>query len=139
MDVTRSGLKKKAAKKKRRLRPNLNPNFGKKAASNSVVAEPGAEAGGPKQPRAPPKPTGGGSDTTISESNALAAVGGLDIDNWDNNEDGHLLALTNDKGNPNPDPEPDPDPDPDSDPNPGPNPNPNHLFALTNHKANPNP
>ena len=128
MDVTRSGLKKKPAKKKRRLRPNLNPNFGKKAASNSVVAEPGADAGGPKQPRAPPKPTGGGSDTTISESNALAAVGELDIENWDNAEDGHLLALTNDKGNPDPDlgpgPDPDTNPDHDLDPGPGPSPNP---------------
>ena len=110
VDVTRSGLKKKAAKKKRRPRPNLNPNFakGKKGASNSVDTKPEGAADS-KQPRAPPKPTGGGSDTTVSESNALAAVGELDIDNWENNPDrednGHLFALTNDKGNLNPNPD----------------------------------
>ena len=109
MEVKKFGLKRKKVKKKPpRMKRNLNPNFGKGAnaatdniavvaapKSSSDVAKPSA----PKELHAPPAPTGSGTDAILSQSDALAAVGSLDIDNWEGqagNEEnkGHLFALT---------------------------------------------
>ena len=107
MEVKKFGLKKKA-RKKPRMKRKLNPNFGKgaNAVTDSVAVVTASKPGtnvtkpsAPKELRAPPTPTGPGANVTISQSDALAAVAALEIDNWEGQEGneenrGHLFALT---------------------------------------------